>query len=261
MRSDGRRRIVLAYLSIGEAERYRYYWQGIWRFSPPRWLGQENREWRGNFAVKYWDREWQRLLIEQEPSRLAVLLERWLGWNIPYVDQILQAGFDGLYLDRVDGFADWPTRASAKEDMAALIGRISRHAKARRPGTLIVQQNGEELLRRRDVLAAIDGVAKEDLVFGATSEGAPNPPGDVASAVADLMRAKRDGKSVFVVEYVEAQGMRAQARARVSPLGFPLLFAARALNEPPVVDDAVRAAPSAVPAPDPKAPPGRKRQR
>ena len=27
---DGRRRLILAYLSIGEAENYRYYWQDSW---------------------------------------------------------------------------------------------------------------------------------------------------------------------------------------------------------------------------------------
>ena len=36
---DGRRRAVLAYLSIGEAEQYRYYWQGEWcQRVTARWL-------------------------------------------------------------------------------------------------------------------------------------------------------------------------------------------------------------------------------
>ena len=34
-RADGRSRIVLAYLSAGEAETYRYYWQPGWRQAPP----------------------------------------------------------------------------------------------------------------------------------------------------------------------------------------------------------------------------------
>ena len=52
---DGGARIVLAYLSIGEAEDYRSYWQRDWSVSPPAWLGAENPDWPGNYAVNYWD--------------------------------------------------------------------------------------------------------------------------------------------------------------------------------------------------------------
>src|SRR5690606_30772161 len=36
---EGQRRIVLAYLSIGEAEDYRSYWHSDWSETPPTWLG------------------------------------------------------------------------------------------------------------------------------------------------------------------------------------------------------------------------------
>jgi len=39
---DGRERIVLAYLSVGEAEEYRFYWRPEWKAVPPDWLGEEN---------------------------------------------------------------------------------------------------------------------------------------------------------------------------------------------------------------------------
>ena len=48
---DGGRRIVLAYLSIGEAEEYRYYWQPGWHQRPPAWLDDENPNWPGSFKV------------------------------------------------------------------------------------------------------------------------------------------------------------------------------------------------------------------
>ena len=132
-RADGRRRIVLAYLSIGEAERYRYYWRRTWAVVPPRWLGPENRDWRGNYAVKYWDPLWQKHLFNPEPSLLDILLDRVAGFNTPYVDRILDAGFDGLYLDRVDAFGDWEKeRATGQADMVDLVSRLARYAKARR---------------------------------------------------------------------------------------------------------------------------------
>jgi len=31
-------RPVLAYLSIGQAEDYRFYWEPAWRTAPPEWL-------------------------------------------------------------------------------------------------------------------------------------------------------------------------------------------------------------------------------
>ncbi|MBX9925294.1 MAG: endo alpha-1,4 polygalactosaminidase, partial [Hyphomicrobiaceae bacterium] len=67
-RADGSRRTVLAYLSIGEAESYRWYWQPTWRYWGPAWLGPENKDWRGNYQVRYWDRDWQRLIVDPLPD-------------------------------------------------------------------------------------------------------------------------------------------------------------------------------------------------
>jgi len=57
VKPDGERRIVLAYLSIGVAQTYRYYWKWYWGWVfgvlSPRWLGSENPEWRGNYGVRY----------------------------------------------------------------------------------------------------------------------------------------------------------------------------------------------------------------
>jgi cysteinyl-tRNA synthetase, unknown class len=83
-RPDGGARILLAYLSIGEAERYRPYWREDWNETAkkPAWLDKENRRWRGNFAVQFWQGEWQRLIFGTPESHL---------------DRILAQGFDGVY--------------------------------------------------------------------------------------------------------------------------------------------------------------------
>ena len=59
VKPDGSRRIVLAYLSIGEAEVYRYYWQWYWFLDEfaPAWRGGPNKEWQGNYDVRYWHEE------------------------------------------------------------------------------------------------------------------------------------------------------------------------------------------------------------
>lgn len=88
---DGRR-LVVSYLSIGEAEEYRYYWRESWYESPPPFLEEENRDWPGNYLVRYWEPEWKAILF---------------GSSSAYLDRILSAGFDGVYLDIIDAFERW----------------------------------------------------------------------------------------------------------------------------------------------------------
>ena len=88
-KQNGGTRILLCYMSIGEAENYRYYWQTDWKKNPPLWLDQENPLWKGNYKVRYWLPEWKSIIKGNADS---------------YLDKILDAGFDGVYLDIVDGF-------------------------------------------------------------------------------------------------------------------------------------------------------------
>ena len=85
----GGRRLVAAYMSVGEAEDYRPYWQESWKKKPPKWLWQRNDDWEGSYRVCYWTREWQSMLMGSKDS---------------YLDIILEAGFDGVFLDVVDVF-------------------------------------------------------------------------------------------------------------------------------------------------------------
>jgi len=88
VKRNGGRRLVIAYMSIGEAEDYRYYWKEEWKNNPPEWLGEENPEWPGNYKVKYWYKEWQDIILG-------------------YTRRIVDAGFDGAYLDIIDAFEYW----------------------------------------------------------------------------------------------------------------------------------------------------------
>ena len=86
---SGARRLVAAYMSVGEAEEYRPYWQEDWKENPPAWLWQRNEAWEGNFRVRYWQKDWQDMLM---------------GGPDSYLDIILAGGFDGVFLDVVDVF-------------------------------------------------------------------------------------------------------------------------------------------------------------
>ncbi|WP_176132713.1 endo alpha-1,4 polygalactosaminidase [Salegentibacter holothuriorum] len=88
-KQNGGERLVIAYMSIGEAEEYRYYWQDSWNKKSPNWLVEENPHWSGNFKVKYWNRDWKELIYRNKNS---------------YLNKIVNAGFDGVYLDIIDAF-------------------------------------------------------------------------------------------------------------------------------------------------------------
>lgn len=85
LKKNGGTRMVIAYMSIGEAEDYRYYWDKSWKRGNPSWLDKENPRWKGNYKVKYWNPEWQAIIFD-------------------YLSLIINAGFDGVYLDIIDAF-------------------------------------------------------------------------------------------------------------------------------------------------------------
>jgi cysteinyl-tRNA synthetase len=88
-KANGGKRLVICYMSIGEAEDYRYYWDNAWSSSKPQWISAENPDWPGNYKVKYWDEEWQGIIYKNSDS---------------YLSKITAAGFDGVYLDIIDAF-------------------------------------------------------------------------------------------------------------------------------------------------------------
>jgi cysteinyl-tRNA synthetase len=69
-KAGGCSRLVIAYMSIGEAEDYRYYWQDDWYAHPPAWLRAENPDWPGNYLVAYWDPAWQGIIFGNDDSYL-----------------------------------------------------------------------------------------------------------------------------------------------------------------------------------------------
>ena len=90
-KANGGRRLVLCYVSIGEAKDYRFYWKKDWKPGNPAFLGPENPQWKRNFAVKYWEPEWQAVFV---------------GGKESYLSKVQAAGFDGIYLDKVDEY-EW----------------------------------------------------------------------------------------------------------------------------------------------------------
>ena len=223
---DGSRRYVLSYMSIGEAESYRYYWKLTWGgkwytewiawFFAPSWRGPLNKDWDGNYATRYWQDGWQQIILG----------------NGAYLDRILKAGFDGVYLDKIDSSIEpiAKGRATAVDDMRTFVKRIAERGRAANRDFLVVPQNGEELLTDAGYRETIDALGKEDLLFGEFKEKQANPPNVVAKRTALLKLLTADRKPVFAVEYLDDPAAIAAARKTLTDLGFVAHFADRPLD-------------------------------
>lgn len=219
-RADGTQRIVLAYLSIGEAEEYRFYWKRsygwLWGLLAPSWRGPHNAAWAGNYGVRYWEQGWADIIFDKPGS---------------YIERIISAGFDGVYLDKVDEFADMEKqRSTAKADMIAFVSKLAAKGRALKPGFLIVPQNGDELLADSGYRAVIDAIAQESLLFGEEGEGIENADAVSAPRIARLKQLTAEGKPVFAVEYLDRAAQISSARATLEALGFVPHFATKALD-------------------------------
>ena len=198
MRGDDADRLIVSYLSIGEAETYRYYWDDAWEGDPPAWLDEPNGEWPDNINVRYWDEDWQAVIFD-------------------YVDRIVDAGFNGLYLDLVQAYEHWEDEEPDSgvrypREMANFLADIRAHAEERLAEIdpdrefVMIGQNGLELLRNDTYANAVDGIAREDLRFyyrNGNPDGFPEWPDSEYDYHLDLLRmAEQNGISAFVVEYV-----------------------------------------------------------
>ena len=214
-RSGARRKQVIAYMSIGEAEAYRYYWNKDWQRKDrkPDWLDHENPDWDENYKVQYWEPGWQRIIFGSPQS---------------YLDRIIAAGFDGAYLDIVDAYVSYERqRPSAREDMIAFVTALAAHARQQRPDFMIIPQNGEALLQSATYRAAISAIAKEDLYYGVTADEAANTEAETLASLALLELARADGIPVLVIEYLGDSGKIKKVHSALAQLGFTAYFAPR----------------------------------
>jgi len=140
---------ILSYISIGEAEDYRYYFDKL----PKEVLVKENKNWKGNFKIKYWDPSWKKILLGERG----------------YFSRLISAGFDGAYLDIVDGFHAFEDKRKAADEMVELIHEISEFTRQRKKNFLLVMQNGADILnytsKSSKLFKAIDALAVEDYLF------------------------------------------------------------------------------------------------
>ncbi len=162
---NGDKRILLAYIDIGQAEEWRTYWQDDWvaptatkQGYPDFLLTVDPDGWAGNYPVAYWEPKWQNIWLAEDGL----------------VKQIARYGFDGVYLDWVEAYDDEKVKDYAakkginpEQAMMLFIERIRNAGKRVNPDFLIVSQNAPYLIDADPGYYAslIDAIATEDTWF------------------------------------------------------------------------------------------------
>jgi len=228
IRGNSPKRKIIAYISIGEAEDYRTYWKKSWldigkpTSSAPPWLLNENPEWKGNFVVKYWHKEWQKIILNS-------------------VEQAMAAGFDGVYLDIVDGFENFEkvgtdydenrinpeTKQSYRRDMIDWVKRVSDLTRKSKSDALVIPQNGSALLESYDFLSHISGIGIEDLY---TVGDKKQPSRDTRDVLDNLQRIKESKKPILLIEYAQKLELQTYVKKRAHDDGLILLLTDRELK-------------------------------
>lgn len=211
--SRGNRRLLLAYIDIGQAEDYRTYWGDDWvapttdRPGFPDFLITVDPDgWSGNYPVAYWRAEWQAL---------------WLGRE-GIVTRLAELGFDGVYLDWVEAYDDELVAEAAlaegvspAEAMIEFIERIRRAGRDATADFLVVPQNAPYLLDHDPdrYAATIDALAVEDTWYHGAADADWDDPdaGDLhdrhddewstAARIAQYAKYQTLGLPVFSVDY------------------------------------------------------------
>jgi uncharacterized protein (TIGR01370 family) len=200
MLKAGGTKTVLAYLSIGEAESYRFYWNPAWvdqgAHDPdrPAWLGPPNPDFRDNYKVHYWDPAWQAIIFSSTNS---------------YLDRIVAQGFDGVYLDVIDAYEFWgpdgslpisQQNSNAVPDMVNFVLSLATYARGQPGHTnfLVIPQNGAALVTNANYLAGISALGAEDTWFNGSRRQQTAGTAYVVPLL-DLVRVA--GKPVFAIDY------------------------------------------------------------
>jgi cysteinyl-tRNA synthetase len=217
-------RIVLAYLSIGEAETYRFYWNSIWNDQGqndpdrPPWLGPINPSFPDNIKVRFWDPAWQAIIF---------------GSPGAYLDRIIAQGFDGVYLDIVDAYEFWGPdgngeRPSAAADMQAFVGALAAYARGGDPTFAVVPQNASALVASGSYLATISGIGCEDTwLLG----NRPQSRFQAEVVVPFLELVQAAGKAVLLIDYPTRALRIAEFFDRAEAKGYGAYNSTRSLDQ------------------------------
>lgn len=182
------RKLIIAYIDIGEAEDWRWYWTWSteWDCIPPipdDWpdyiLICDPDGWSGNYPIAYWDPRWKDIVIYGENQDSSPY-----GDYNSIIDEVIKDGFDGIYLDWVEAFEDEEVMAEAQRqgkdpavEMISFIQEMRDYAEQRNPDFIIIQQNAASLIEGRpELCTVIDAIAQEAIWYDGDADVGWNDP-------------------------------------------------------------------------------------
>jgi len=173
------RKLIIAYIDIGEAEDWRWYWTWSNEYNdcneplPNGWpdyiIACDPDGWPGNYPVAYWDERWKDIVIYGENQDSSPY-----GDYTSIIDEVIKDGFDGIYLDWVEAFEMKAVMDEAKKqakdpatEMINFIQEMRDYAEKRNPDFIIIQQNAASLIEghSNDLLSVIDALAQEAIWY------------------------------------------------------------------------------------------------
>ena len=185
--SLSRKRVLpIAYLNIGEAEEYRWYYSEI----KPNWVLGKNPNWERHFYVDVNNVEWQNLILQR------------------ILPRIYRSNFAGVFLDMID-IASPELYPSTRQGVIDLILKI----RAAYPDKLILLNNGTFLAE--NVKSEIDGICVES-VFATydfqTKKYSVRPRAEFESRARELQGMQKNlGARIFVIDYAAPGDTAAQS--------------------------------------------------
>ena len=162
---NGDKRLLVAYIDIGQAEEYRDYWKDDWIAptkesvgSPDFMITIDPDGWSGNYPVAYWDKRWKDIWLEDDGIIVKLATE----------------GFDGIYLDWIEAYDEekimkyaQTQNIDAKREMINFIKELKAKGREINPNFVVIAQNAQYLLDYdpTEYASVIDAIATEDTWF------------------------------------------------------------------------------------------------
>lgn len=159
-------KVVIAYVSLGEAEDYREYWKDEWKTNKPSWIGNESKLWKGNFQVK------------------ELMSKEWTDISKSILTKTKELGFDGILVGGI----------STNDQVNLYIARVTEFVKKNDSNFKVYVQD----YFSNDIIDTIDGVVKQGLSYSLFGVANKNLEKDIEV----LKSISSKGKKVFVIEFV-----------------------------------------------------------
>lgn len=169
-------KIVLAYINVGYAEDWRFYWDDI---KNATFVGNADSRWKDEYKIlDFSNLTWEKVIHE-------------------YVNKIKSQGFDGVYLDGVDAYESFPDAALHALEMIDLIKKIREWIGDGKISIL----NGYNLVDYDPSIAnVVNFVSVESLFYKKTAKRKSSYYGPIIKKLGDFMLS---GAKILSLDYVD----------------------------------------------------------